>query len=583
MNLGGTRRQLLLVGAAAIVLGAAACSPTPVIPRDPCRTIPDNSPESGPVTEDPALDISGPIRLPVEPGTTAFTSHFGERWGTQHQGVDLAGPVGTKILAALDGRVVASGPASGFGNWIVIDSNVEGKPVSTVYGHMFAGGLRVQAGQMVKAGDHIADIGNAGQSTGAHLHFEYWDGGRMQGGTAIDPQTVLPNIARDNGNGGAAPDSDTIQLVAATRSAADCAGFGMAGGGALALGIVPAEFEPWLRRAGGVCPQIDSPLLAAQLEQENGFRHGANAPVSPSGALGPAQFMPGTWATWGKDYDGDGKADPNAIGDAVMSQAHFMCALYQEVSSIEGDPIELALAAYNAGPGAVQLHRGIPPYAETQNYVAPTRSPTSVLDGLSRSSQTRGPGEKRKELRALRLSRTSPSSPCAGPRGKIGTAAATVRPVPHPMKPSNRPQGRDSVQIEMQPQSFVERGKRARRQLPDRVTVETTHRNRTNLLRLSLRLTWHTRFVRFDENLKREHMCRVTRQRHHSDHPPTEPLRRRIGAIVTDHNGGSTFGRFTPLRRIKINPVHMTPADHSPSAAVTSQSSSTPPSTKAAA
>ena len=171
----------------------------------------------------------------------------------------------------------------------------------------------------------------------------------------------------------------------------------------------------------------------------------------------------------------------------------------------------------------------------------------------------------------------------AGPRGGIGTAAAKVRRVPHLMNPSDRPRGRDSVQIEMQPQSFLERGKRSRRKLPDRVTVEMTHRNRTNLFRLSLRLTRHTRFVRFDENLKREHMCRVTRQRHHSDHPLTEPLRRRIGAIITHHNSGSTLGRFTALRRIKINPVHLTPADHSPSAEVTSQSSSTPPSTKAAA
>ncbi|MBS9376234.1 hypothetical protein GON09_005255 [Rhodococcus sp. B50] len=67
--------------------------------------------------------------------------------------------------------------------------------------------------------------------------------------------------------------------------------------------------------------------------------------------------------------------------------------------------------------------------------------------------------------------------------------------------------------------AFVERGKRSRRELPDRVAVETTHRNRANLLRSSLRLTRHTRFVRFDENLKCEYVCRGTRQRLHSDRP----------------------------------------------------------------
>lgn len=381
MNIGGARRALLLAGAAAIVIGTSACSMgAPVIPKDPCRNVPSDSKSSSSSPEGAELAASGPIRLPVEPGTTSFTSGFGERWGSQHQGDDLAGPVGTKILAALDGNVVKAGssgegPGVGFENWVVIDSNVNGKPVSTVYGHMFANGIHVKPGQQVKAGDHIADIGNAGGSTGPHLHFEYWQGGRLQGGTAIDPLTLLPDIAKQNGSGGASADPSTtnssnVQLVAASRSTADCSGFGVAGGGELAFGVVPAEFEPWLRRAGSVCKEIDSPLLSAQLEQENGFRYGANAPRSPVGAQGPAQFMPETWATWGKDYDGDGKADPNSIGDAVMSQAHFMCALYQDVSKTPGDPIKLTLAAYNAGPGAVQQYGGIPPYAETQNYVA---------------------------------------------------------------------------------------------------------------------------------------------------------------------------------------------------------------------
>ena len=380
MSIDRAQKALLLTGAAAVVLGTAACATrAPVIPRDPCRTIPTDEGNSSSMSQDLALPASGAIRLPVRPGTTTYTSGFGERWGAQHQGDDLAGPVGTPILAALDGIVVAAGssgeaPGVGFENWVIIDSNVDGTPVSTVYGHMFADGIHVTAGQRVTAGDHIADIGNAGSSTGPHLHFEYWESGRLQGGTAIDPVTVLPEIEKQGSVGTPmfvdVNQDSGVQLVSASRSTADCLGFGMAGGGELAFGIVPAEFEPWLRRAGGVCPEIDSPLLAAQLQQENNFRHGPSAPVSPSGALGPAQFMPGTWAIWGKDYDGDGKADPNSIGDAVMSQAHFMCALYQDVSTISGDRIDLTLAAYNAGPGAVQLHRGVPPYAETLNYVA---------------------------------------------------------------------------------------------------------------------------------------------------------------------------------------------------------------------
>lgn len=388
MNLGHPGRIVLLLGAASLAIAtASACSLPVVAPRDQCRAVSSDS-ASAAGAADPVspLPASGPIRLPVEPGSTSYTSGFGERWGSQHQGVDLAGPVGTPILAALDGTVVESGTASGFGHWIVIDSNVGGKPVSTVYGHMFENGLHVKAGQQVRAGDHIADIGNDGESTGAHLHFEYWNGGRLQGGTVVDPISVLPAIAEQSGSGGSiahdeegdvpSPQVDAstaenpVQLAAASRSTADCTGFGIAGSADLAAGVVPPEFEPWLRRAGSVCPEIDTPLLAAQLQQENNFRHGENAPVSPSGAMGPAQFMPGTWATWGKDYDGDGKADPNSIGDAVMSQATFMCALHQEVSSIDGDPIALTLAAYNAGSGAVQQYRGVPPYAETQNYVA---------------------------------------------------------------------------------------------------------------------------------------------------------------------------------------------------------------------
>lgn len=390
MRIRGAHRALQLTGVAAILIGTSACSLTPhaVISPDPCRNITaSDTKEDGKdsIATQMGLKPSGPIRMPVEPGTTTFTSPFGPRWGTNHQGADLAGPVGTKILAALDGNVVEAGdsgegPGVGFENWVVIDSIVDGKPVSTVYGHMFANGIHVKPGQQVKAGDHIADIGNAGGSTGPHLHFEYWEGGRLQGGKAIDPVTLLPAISAQNGSGGegtipAPTNGSNVQLVAASRSTADCGGFGMAGGGELAFGAVPPEFEPWIRRAGGVCPEIDAPLVAGILKQENQFRHGDAAPVSETGAAGPAQFMPGTWAEYGKDYDGDGVADINSIGDSAMTSAHYLCSIYQDVKHwheegrVSGDLLELTVAGYNAGPGAVLDAGGIPPYAQTINYV----------------------------------------------------------------------------------------------------------------------------------------------------------------------------------------------------------------------
>jgi murein DD-endopeptidase MepM/ murein hydrolase activator NlpD len=109
-----------------------------------------------------------------------FTSGFGARWGTLHAGIDLAAPIGTPEYAAMDGVVLEAGPASGFGLAVYIQH--ENGDV-TVYGHMEQ--ILVRAGQVVKAGDTIALLGNRGQSTGPHLHFEVHQGGLD--GTKIDP------------------------------------------------------------------------------------------------------------------------------------------------------------------------------------------------------------------------------------------------------------------------------------------------------------------------------------------------------------------------------------------------------------
>jgi murein DD-endopeptidase MepM/ murein hydrolase activator NlpD len=124
--------------------------------------------------------------LPVD--GARLTSGFGARWGKLHAGIDLAAPMRTPEYAAMDGVVLEAGPASGYG--LVVYIQHENGDV-TAYGHMDE--ILVQPGQVVRAGETIALLGNRGQSTGPHLHFEVHVGGLN--GEKIDP---LPWL-RDNG------------------------------------------------------------------------------------------------------------------------------------------------------------------------------------------------------------------------------------------------------------------------------------------------------------------------------------------------------------------------------------------------
>ena len=125
-------------------------------------------------------ELDQALRAPsvVKPAEGVFTSGYGPRWGTLHAGIDIANAVGTPILAVMDGTVIDSGPASGYGNWIRIQH--EDGSIS-VYGHMET--LDVAVGQTVTAGQKIAGMGNRGFSTGSHLHFEIHPGGAG----AVDP------------------------------------------------------------------------------------------------------------------------------------------------------------------------------------------------------------------------------------------------------------------------------------------------------------------------------------------------------------------------------------------------------------
>ena len=129
------------------------------------RGVGGSSPIGG--TPGPSIDPgSSGVAIPAH-GT--FTSGFGPRWGSAHNGVDIANSIGTPIYAVMDGTVISAGPASGFGNWVRVQ---HGDGSISVYGHMQANMIYVREGQPVRCGDNIAGIGSEGQSTGPHLHFE---------------------------------------------------------------------------------------------------------------------------------------------------------------------------------------------------------------------------------------------------------------------------------------------------------------------------------------------------------------------------------------------------------------------------
>ena len=118
--------------------------------------------------------------------------------------------------------------------------------------------------------------------------------------------------------------------------------------------FVPERFAPLLTRAAQRW-NVSAALLAAQLYAESNFNPFAR---SPAGAQGIAQFMLGTARAMGLD-------DPFDAAQAIDAQAHLMRDLLRRFASVP-----LALAAYNAGPGAVAGCMCIPPYPETRGYVA---------------------------------------------------------------------------------------------------------------------------------------------------------------------------------------------------------------------
>lgn len=119
-------------------------------------------------------------------------SRFGAgRPGHIHQGQDVPAPQGTPVLAPRGGRIrTVAFQAAGAGHYVVLDGAGEDRDYAFM--HLATGSIRVRAGQAVRTGQRLAGVGSTGVSSGAHLHFEVWEGGPWQGGgRPVDPLPFL--------------------------------------------------------------------------------------------------------------------------------------------------------------------------------------------------------------------------------------------------------------------------------------------------------------------------------------------------------------------------------------------------------
>ena len=293
-----------------------------------------------------AMPATGQWRPPFEQAY-ALTSPFGPRpdpitgGARVHTGQDLASLPGPgPVVAAAAGTVAVGWDPGGYGNYVTIE---HGAGVATRYGHLASIAPGIKTGATVWMGQQIGVEGSTGHSTGDHLHFEI-----RVGGAAIDPVPFM--LSRGAPLTGTAIAPSTPSGTGPTDPGARQGGLGFE---------LPPPGTPRLNSLTSPPIQIPADIKADYAAAAERYHlpwtllagigmeetaHGRNTTTSTAGAQGLMQFIPATWARYGVDGDGDGRADIRGDADSAMSAANYLTAS-GVTSGVDG--VRRAIFAYN--------------------------------------------------------------------------------------------------------------------------------------------------------------------------------------------------------------------------------------------
>ncbi|MFE9428969.1 NlpC/P60 family protein [Kitasatospora sp. NPDC006697] len=183
------------------------------------------------------------------------------------------------------------------------------------------------------------------------------------------------------------------------------------GGGIADNAPVPAEYRTIILNNIGKygCAQVTPSLIAAQLDSESSFDPSAQSKDRNGNPIadGIAQFTPDTWATQGVDGNGDGVKDVWNAQDAIPAAIAYDCYLADQVKGVAGDSTDNMLAAYNAGPYAVQKAGGIPPITETRDYVKKIRDLAAQWAAIDNSGNVPLPSGSGGAAQAIATAKTA--------------------------------------------------------------------------------------------------------------------------------------------------------------------------------